>query len=94
MPREIRQIPLTLYLEPTLWALHQQAVKQSNQGSSSSYLRELLVTDMKKRGILTPEIMLGMYEGTNMDILTGTAPDIIPTPSGTGANGDTGTGSW
>lgn len=65
MAKESRQVPLTVYLEPTLWALMQKAVA-ADDTTASSYLRNLIIDDLRKRGIITEEIMTGMLKGTNL----------------------------
>lgn len=65
MAKEARQTPLTVYLEPTLWALMQKAVLQDDT-TASSYLRNLIIDDLRQRGIITEEIMTGMLKGTNL----------------------------
>lgn len=66
MSKEARQVPFTAYLEPTLWALAQTAVAQDNS-TASSYVRQLILRDLKRRGILTDDIMLALLDGTGMD---------------------------
>lgn len=65
MAKEARQTPLTVYMEPTLWALMQKAVAKDDS-TASSYLRNLIIDDLRKRGIITEEIMTGMLKGTNL----------------------------
>lgn len=65
MAKEARQTPLTVYLEPTLWALMQKAVLQDDT-TASSYLRNLIIDDLRQRGIINEEIMTGMLKGTNL----------------------------
>lgn len=66
MSKEPRGVPFTTYLEATLWALAQTAVAQDNT-TASSYLRKLILNDLKKKGILTPDIMMTLLDGTGLE---------------------------
>lgn len=68
MAREPRQTPVTVYIEPSLWILAQKVLNERDI-TASSYIRNLVIEDLRKRGILTPDLLAGLLTGTNMDSL-------------------------
>lgn len=74
MSKEARQVPFTAYLEPTLWALAQTAVDR-DKTTASSYMRKLILDDLRKKDILTPEIMMSLLDGTGLDKIIASQAD-------------------
>lgn len=69
MAREARQTPITVYIEASIWLLAQSAIN-SEDTTASSYIRNLLITDLRKRGILTEDLLVGLLTGKNLDTIT------------------------
>lgn len=74
MGKELKATPFTAYIEPTLYALMQQAIANDDT-TGSGYVRNLIIDDLYERKIITPEIMKGLLQGTNLDkVLRATLP--------------------
>ena len=65
---EERRIQFMLNLEPTYASLFKKAAA-SLSVSYSTYLRMLVLTDLRKRGLLTADHMLAVETGENMAML-------------------------
>lgn len=68
MAREPRQTPVTVYIEASLWVLAQKVLTERDI-TASSYIRNLVIDDLRKRGILTADLLAGLLTGTNMDTI-------------------------
>lgn len=68
MAREARVTPITVYIEPSLWILAQKVLMEKDI-TASSYVRNLVIDDLRKRGILTADLLAGLLTGTNMDTI-------------------------
>lgn len=60
--RQVRSCQVTVNIEPSLLEI----VKLNNE-STSDYIRSLIVTDLKNKGLLTAEITLKMMLGDDYE---------------------------
>lgn len=68
MSREPRGTPITVYIEASIWMLAQSALLAEDI-TASSYIRNLIITDLRARRILTEELLVGLLTGKTLDTI-------------------------